>query len=127
MPPDARCTHASRPKKDRLTPQDDPMMKTFLTTKSRTRKPFLLLMALVCASCTTAPVTEEPAAAEVAAWQQRAANVTIVRDDWGIPHVYGATDADAVFGVIYAQAEDDFNRIETNYLNAMGRLAEAEG
>src|SRR5690606_19109146 len=36
-------------------------------------------------------------------------------------------DADAVFGVIYAQAEDDFNRIETNYLNAMGRLAEAEG
>src|ERR1051326_4759080 len=37
------------------------------------------------------------------------------------------TDGDAVFGVIYAQAENDFNRIETNYLNAMGRLAEAEG
>ncbi len=55
------------------------------------------------------------------------ANVTIIRDDWGIPHVYGKTDADAVFGVIYAQAEDDFNRVETNYLNSMGRLAEAEG
>ena len=32
-----------------------------------------------------------------------------------------------MFGLIYAQAEDDFNRVETNYLNAMGRLAEAEG
>src|SRR5262245_37747975 len=53
--------------------------------------------------------------------------VTIVRDNWGIPHVYGKTDADAVFGVIYAQAEDDFNRVETNYLNSIGRLAEAEG
>src|SRR6185295_7902841 len=53
-------------------------------------------------------------------------NVTIIRDDWGIAHVYGKTDADAVFGVMYAQAEDDFNRVETNYLNSMGRLAEAE-
>jgi acyl-homoserine lactone acylase PvdQ len=54
-------------------------------------------------------------------------SVTIIRDDWGIAHVYGKTDADAVFGMIYAQAEDDFNRIEVNYLNSMGRLAEAEG
>src|SRR5512134_1088544 len=60
-------------------------------------------------------------------WEARARNVTIIRDDWGIPHVYGKTDADAVFGLLYAQAEDDFNRVETNYLNAMGRLAEAEG
>jgi len=60
-------------------------------------------------------------------WERQAENVTIIRDDWGIPHVYGKTDADAVFGLVYAQAEDDFNRIETNYLNAMGRLAEAEG
>ena len=64
---------------------------------------------------------------EVARWEAHADNVTIVRDDWGIPHIHGKTDADAVFGLIYAQAEDDFNRIETNYLNAMGRLAEAEG
>ena len=55
------------------------------------------------------------------------ANVTIIRDDWGIAHVYGKTDADAVFGMVYAQAEDDFNRVETNYINALGRLAEAEG
>jgi acyl-homoserine lactone acylase PvdQ len=59
--------------------------------------------------------------------ERRARNVTIVRDDWGIAHISGRTDADAVFGAIYAQAEDDFNRVETNYLNSMGRLAEAEG
>jgi acyl-homoserine lactone acylase PvdQ len=64
---------------------------------------------------------------ELRRWEQQAKNVTIVRDDWGIAHVSGKTDADAVFGMIYAQAEDDFNRIETNYLNSMGRLAEAEG
>ena len=64
---------------------------------------------------------------ELARWQQHARNVTIIRDDWGIAHVYGKTDADAVYGMIYAQAEDDFYRVETNYINAMGRLAEAEG
>src|SRR5262249_22589777 len=60
-------------------------------------------------------------------WEQRARSVTITRDDWGIAHVSGKTDADAVFGAIYAQAEDDFNRVETNYINSLGRLAEAEG
>jgi acyl-homoserine-lactone acylase len=60
-------------------------------------------------------------------WGQEAAHVKIVRDDWGIAHVYGDTDADAVFGMIYAQCEDDFNRVETNYINSMGRLAETEG
>ena len=64
---------------------------------------------------------------EIARWQQHAANVTIIRDDWGIAHIYAKTDADAVFGAEYAQAEDDFNRVETNYINALGRLAEAEG
>jgi acyl-homoserine lactone acylase PvdQ len=65
--------------------------------------------------------------AEAARWEKEAKSVTIIRDDWGIAHVHGKTDADAVFGMIYAQAEDDFNRVETNYINAMGRLAEAEG
>jgi len=65
--------------------------------------------------------------AEAARWERESASVTITRDDWGIAHVYGKTDADAVFGMIYAQAEDDFNRVETNYINGMGRLAEAEG
>src|SRR5205085_4001413 len=54
-------------------------------------------------------------------------DVTITRDTWGIPHIHGKSDADAVFGLVYAEAEDDFNRVETNYINAMGRLAEAEG
>jgi len=53
--------------------------------------------------------------------------VSITRDDWGIAHVKGAKDADAVFGMAYAQAEDDFNRVETNYLTSLGRMAEAEG
>jgi acyl-homoserine-lactone acylase len=66
-------------------------------------------------------------ASQTARWQREARAVTITRDDWGIAHVHGKTDADAVFGMAYAQAEDDFNRVETNYLNAMGRLAEAEG
>jgi acyl-homoserine-lactone acylase len=64
---------------------------------------------------------------ETARLEQRAQTITITRDDWGIAHVKGRTDADAVFGLMYAQAEDDFNRVETNFINAMGRLAEAEG
>src|SRR6202522_201837 len=64
---------------------------------------------------------------EITRWQREARNVTIIRDDWGIAHVYGKTDADAVFGMEYAQDEDDFNRVETNYINSMGRLAETEG
>src|SRR3989449_2744539 len=83
----------------------------------------LILFAAVFA----APAPPRATAQDVARWEQAAQNVTIIRDDWGIPHVYGRTDADAVFGLMYAQAEDDFNRVETNYLNALGRLAEAEG
>src|SRR5450631_1078150 len=64
---------------------------------------------------------------QAARLEQQARAVTIIRDDRGIAHVHGKTDADAVFGMIYAQAEDDFNRVETNFLNSMGRLAEAEG
>jgi acyl-homoserine-lactone acylase len=56
-----------------------------------------------------------------------AARVTITRDNWGIAHVRGQTDADAVFGMIYAQAEDDFPRIEANYLTNLGLTAEADG
>lgn len=68
-----------------------------------------------------------PAPSDLARWQQHAAAVTIIRDTWGIPHVFGQTDADTVFGLLYAQAEDDFNRVELNYVNALGRLAEIEG
>jgi acyl-homoserine-lactone acylase len=83
----------------------------------------LLLLFAVSSACAPRQA-ENP---EVAGWEQQARNVTIVRDDWGIPHVFGKTDADAVFGLMYAQAEDDFNRVERNYLLSLGRLAEAEG
>ena len=83
------------------------------------------LVFLIAAASTA--LAFQPSAAEATRWKRHADAVNIVRDDWGIAHVYGKTDADAVFGMIYAQAEDDFNRVETNYLNAMGRLAEAEG
>ncbi|HYG49095.1 MAG TPA: penicillin acylase family protein [Allosphingosinicella sp.] len=82
--------------------------------------PVALLFAGACAS--TPSQNSEPAR-----WRAQAERVTITRDDWGIAHVRGKSDADAVFGMIYAQAEDDFNRVETNYLTALGRTAEAEG
>ena len=85
----------------------------------RARTPFILLALL-----TTAP---SPPPTELARWEAQAARVTITRDEWGIPHIRGTSDADAVFGLIYAQAEDDFPRIEANYLTALGRTAEAEG
>ena len=88
----------------------------------------LLLILIFAVAATSATFASQSAKSpEAARWEQQARNVTIARDDWGIAHVYGKTDADAVFGMIYAQAEDDFNRVETNYINGMGRLAEAEG
>jgi acyl-homoserine-lactone acylase len=60
-------------------------------------------------------------------WEQHQKNTEIIRDQWGIPHIYGKTDADAIFGLMYAQCEDDFNRIEVNYINALGRMSEVEG
>jgi len=83
-------------------------------------KKLFLALLLVLPGCSSPGL-------DAARWEARADNVTITRDEWGIAHVHGRTDADAVFGMIYAQAEDDFNRIEVNYLNALGRLAEAEG
>src|SRR5271155_5857935 len=82
-----------------------------------------LILAVVLAAIASAAVAQD----EAARLKAEAAAVTITRDDWGIAHVMGHTDADAVFGMIYAQAEDDFNRIETNYLVNLGRLSEAAG
>ena len=65
--------------------------------------------------------------AEVAKWKKQAANITIIRDNYGVPHIYGKTDADAVFGLLYAQCEDDFSRVEMNYIEKLGRMAEVEG
>ncbi|HEU4845202.1 MAG TPA: penicillin acylase family protein, partial [Burkholderiaceae bacterium] len=92
------------------------------------------LLALTCAVTMGGALAAPPpaamataVAADAARWQAMAARVDILRDKWGIPHVYGRTDADAVFGLMYAQAEDDFKRVELNFINAMGRLAEVQG
>jgi acyl-homoserine-lactone acylase len=84
---------------------------------SRTRAALLPFLFLLTAA----------SPAELQQWKKQAQRVTITRDDWGIAHVKGKSDADAVFGMIYAQAEDDFPRIEANYLIALGRTAEADG
>ena len=86
-------------------------------------KKIVLVLAILC----TAFAPQSGPTPEVTAWEQQAQRVTIIRDDWGIPHVYGKTDADAVFGVIYAQAEDDFNRVETNFLNSHGPAGRGRG
>ena len=64
---------------------------------------------------------------EISRWETQAQHVTIIRDNWGIPHVYGKTDADAVFGLLYAQCEDDFKRVEMNYIEKLGRMSEVKG
>ena len=82
-----------------------------------------LALSLLASTAGAAPVP----GAEMGRWRAQALRVTITRDDWGIAHVHGTSDADAVFGMAYAQAEDDFNRVETNYLTNLGWMAKAEG
>lgn len=90
------------------------------------RKISLLFICLWIVSCSQTEVNIETLS-EQERWDYRAENTEIIRDDFGVPHVYGKTDADAVFGMLYAQCEDDFNRVERNYIWAIGRLAEIEG
>ncbi|MBC2837880.1 acylase [Robiginitalea sp. SC105] len=85
---------------------------------------YALLLGLAILQFACNPATTDP---EVARWEEQAERITIYRDDFGVPHIYGKTDADAVFGMLYAQCEDDFNRVERNYIWAIGRLAEVEG
>ncbi|WP_026838505.1 acylase [Gillisia sp. JM1] len=85
-----------------------------------------ILLAILCMGCSTQE-PKDKVLTENQRWEQHAANTEIIRDDFGVPHIYGKTDADAVFGLLYAQCEDDFNRVERNYIWAMGRLAEVEG
>jgi acyl-homoserine-lactone acylase len=101
------------------------------------RTAFCLLTALLVAACSRQqpPVAAPQNQAQVplgvlvehVRQDTQAANVTIIRDKFGVPHIYGKSDADAVFGLLYAQSEDDFPRLERNYIWALGRLAEIEG
>jgi acyl-homoserine lactone acylase PvdQ len=86
----------------------------------------LSILAALALACTAAHARAKPVS-DLDRWKAQARNVVITRDDWGIAHIHGKTDADAVFGMLYAQAEDDFPRIELNYINGSGRLAEVEG
>jgi acyl-homoserine-lactone acylase len=100
---------------------------------SMKRRLFLLVAASVLSTAVQFPALSQgnastaPTQAEIQRWERMAQSVDIIRDDWGIAHVYGATDAAVVFGTIYAQAEDDFNRVENNYLTQLGMLSLAEG
>jgi acyl-homoserine lactone acylase PvdQ len=85
------------------------------------------LLLVLCIITFISCKKENTLTAEELRWQQHADNTEIIRDDYGVPHIYGKTDADAVFGMLYAQCEDDFNRVEHNYIWATGRLAEVEG
>ena len=85
----------------------------------------ILFLVLLCMSAAVG--TAGAATGETERWRQHAEHVHVTRDNWGIAHIYGKSDADAVFGMMYAQAEDDFSRIERNYLNGLGWLAQGEG
>jgi acyl-homoserine-lactone acylase len=87
----------------------------------------IYLLIIVIFSACTVKETADKQLTEKERWKQHAAYTEIIRDDFGVPHIYGKTDADAVFGLLYAQCEDDFNRVERNYIWATGRLAEVEG
>lgn len=89
----------------------------------------LCIVVSVIQACSRAPQSQTSANAvqAITPLAARAERVEIIRDDYGVPHIYAKTDADAVFGMLYAQAEDDFPRIERNYIWATGRLAEVEG
>jgi acyl-homoserine lactone acylase PvdQ len=82
-----------------------------------------LLLLLLPIQLLAQPFTKE----ETGRWRKEAKAVTIIRDNWGIPHIYGKSDADAVFGLLYAQCEDDFKRVEMNYIEKLGRLSEVNG
>jgi acyl-homoserine-lactone acylase len=102
------------------------------------RTAFYILTTLLVAACSrqdppavVVPTAQEALPLEVLVEHVRqdahAAQVSIIRDSFGVPHIYGESDADAVFGLLYAQSEDDFPRLERNYIWALGRLAEIEG
>ncbi len=79
----------------------------------------ILLFLIACSSSNQKEIPKQ--------YKEQAKRVTIIRDRWGIPHIYGKTDADAVFGLMYAQCEESFERVERNYIDKLGRLSEIEG
>ena len=85
---------------------------------------FTLLLLAFMSSTTKA---QKINSSEIARWNKHANQVKIIRDEWDIPHIYGKTDGDAIFGLMYAQCEENFTQIELNYLEMLGRTAEVAG
>jgi acyl-homoserine lactone acylase PvdQ len=83
----------------------------------------MLVLLLLPLKMFAQPLTTD----EINRCEQQSKKITIIRDNWGIPHIYGKTDADAVFGLLYAQCEDDFKRVEMNYIEKLGRMSEVKG
>jgi len=101
--------------------------KKFLPSSSKFGKmKSWILLLFGCMLCFI-PMAQHFTPTEQSRWKLRAASVNIIRDQFGVPHVYGKTDADAVFGLLYAQCEDDFKRVEMNYVEKLGRMAEVKG
>ena len=69
----------------------------------------------------------QPGKQELKRFEDHAKNVTVIRDQWDVPHIYGKTDADAVFGLMYVQCEINFHQVEENFLEILGRLSEVHG
>ena len=84
----------------------------------------LLLIILFVVTCASPLVTH---AQKSSNQEQLARTVTIYRDTYGVPHVFGRTDASTIFGFAYAQAEDNFWRVEENFIHALGRASELYG
>lgn len=87
----------------------------------------ILKIGILLLSSSTIGFSQKLDTKEIDRLQKLAQQVTIIRDNWGIAHIYGKTDADAVFGMLYAQCEDDFKRVERNYIEKLGRLSEVKG
>jgi acyl-homoserine-lactone acylase len=90
-------------------------------------KPFYLFLSIITITFCQNSFSQSLSNSEINRLQKRAKQVTIIRDNWGIAHVYGKTDADAVFGMLYAQCEDDFMRVEMNYIEKLGKVSELKG
>jgi penicillin amidase/acyl-homoserine-lactone acylase len=80
-----------------------------------------LSLLLVC------PATLRSADPPGGAWTGGEYDVRVLRDTWGVPHVFGVTDADVAYGLAYAHAEDDFATMQDALLAARGKLASVYG
>ena len=74
----------------------------------------LALLLIVCSCSATAHAQNN--SNKPGSGAQLARVVTIYRDTYGVPHVFGRTDASTAFGFAYAQAEDNFWRVEENFI-----------